>query len=320
MEELKLGIITCLHGNLKAAKALAKFYSKSDVDAIIFNGDTNKDGDENSIYMVLKHFKKIKKPTYITPGSHETYSGYKNSFKKIKNNYIKDCTLSKNRKIKLKGYHLVFLPGSDVKVYDAGFQLIGSKSHWLKRLKRLTKKYGNPYEGIIDFFHIDEIKKYVTDPNKTVLICHVPPRFFKKNSIDVAKFGRPKRSFNLKTKDVAKKLRIRIKSTKIDKDSIFIIKKARKLIKKGYPIEVVTKNVGNIYLKRIIKKLKIKKFICGHIHEAGQKANDLKGNLIKQNIWSKELFHNAAPSKDGYSGIFTICGDKAKYKNIKVRI
>jgi len=163
-------------------------------------------------------------------------------------------------------------------------------------------------------------KKPTSNPKKTILICHVPPRFYKKKSIDLAKFGRPKKSFLLKKKDLAPDIRRHIKSPRVEKESIFPIEKARKLIKKGYPIQIIKKNVGNIYLKKVIKKLKIKKFICGHIHEAGQRANDLKGNLIKQNKWSKELFYNAAPSMRGYSGIFTIKGDKAKYKNIKVKI
>ena len=65
---LKLGILTCIHGNAKAAKALAKKYEKEKVDAIVLLGDLGDNFKE--ISSVLNAVKKCKTRILVSPGSH----------------------------------------------------------------------------------------------------------------------------------------------------------------------------------------------------------------------------------------------------------
>ena len=89
-------------------------------------------------------------------------------------------------------------------------------------------------------------------------------------------------------------------------------------IKYKYPIRIAKENVGNKDILKLIKQKKIKKLICGHIHEAGNKACSLKGKLIKQNIFSEELFLNSGEAEKGYATIVNFKDNLAKYKKVKV--
>jgi len=318
---IKFGIIGCPHGKVSSVKKIIKRFKKEKVDAIILPGDINSEKKAyQSILKILSSLSKLKKPVYVIPGSHEPVKAYEralNNFKK--NKYIIDCTQKKNRRRKINSYELVFLPGSGWLSGEGGFVLKDSR----KVFKKKTRRYISKYYGVpVKLFYVKDLKKLVKHPEKTILISHFPPKFNKPGAIDVAKFGRlksKKLKFKVKSPDKKELENVMLLWQGLIKDTVFELHIAEKLIKKGYPLKILNKNVGSEEIKKAIKKLKIKKQICSHIHEAGQRGCDSKGNLIKQGKWSKELFYNPGSAKEGKAGTYIIEKDKAKYKNIKVK-
>ncbi|QQG39003.1 MAG: metallophosphoesterase family protein [Candidatus Woesearchaeota archaeon] len=317
METLRLGIIACIHGNIKALRRILKKFKKENIDALILAGDIPKDESQlNSIKNVIKTALSLKKPIYAIPGSHESFDAYTKALKIYKKNkLIYDCTLTKNRTVKIKSHKLIFLPGSDSSSKGAGYRLVKDKKQ-AKEFVKYAKSFKEHFFGKTKTFIIKELSNLIKPKDNPTVICHVPPKFNKKQAIDVATFGKPTKDFIILRKH--KNLDKTTGGELITKDNtVFPIETAKKYIKAGYPVEILSKNVGNEYLKKTLKQLKVKKFICGHIHEAGHKATNFKGNPIKQNAWSKELYYNCAAGTEGRTGIYIIKGSLAKYKNIK---
>lgn len=293
--------MTCIHASTRNAERFLKIFEKENVDLIVLNGDL---GDSyKEIKRILSVFKKINIKILIIPGSHEPYKDYYNAIKKTKNKNIIDCSNIKN--IIIDNYNIILFPGSDAIYHTGGFPLANNKKHKKKREIILKKYINKKFRTII----LDDLKKFVRKNKDNILIMHVPPKFKENHSIDVANFGIVTRNCFLKIKN---KIRL------LEKTDIFPIKMALNMKLKGLPIKMQTKNVGNEYLKKLIRKLKIKKFICGHIHEAGGRAVTLSGKIIKQDKWSKELFYNTGSVKEGKCGIVYLQDNFAKFKNFKI--
>jgi Icc-related predicted phosphoesterase len=304
---MKLGVTSDLHGSLGKARKFASYFKKADVDAVILTGDIP--GDKNqkgSLAKILKIFVKTNKRVFVMPGSHEQYVPYYAALKKF-GNRITDCT--KTAYVKLKGLKIVFIPGADSTAAGAGFRLLPNR-RLLKRFRKRIKELKMHFWGKIIPLFVNDFAKFAD--KDTIIISHVPPKFRTKNAVDAAIFGTPKKPFMLVKKD--KKLKLAAKMPIYIPDRVvFPIKEARYLIKKGYPVKIKNENVGNPWLKAIIRKKRIKFSICSHIHESGGKANDSKGRPVLQNKWSNELFYNCS----GRAGIVEFLNGKARYNNVR---
>ena len=308
MSELKLGIITDLEGNTKnLAKILKKF--KDNIDVLVLSGDIPS-SKKNSMKNILNKCLKLKIKIILIPGSHENYKMYN----PIKNKLIIDGT--KKSKIIINSFHFVLVPGSDSLSKGAQYVLLNSKINLKKHLNWRKENITHFITTKVYPTYISKIKKLINNPKKTIIISHIPPKFNRKNSIDVAVFGKPIKNFTIK-KQHLKNLNGEVEKV-FKKGTIFELEVAKKLVKFGYPVKILEKNVGNKHLKKLIKDKKIKKLICGHIHESGGKANDSKGKIVPQNRFSNEFFYNIGEADKGIAGIVTLKGDKAKYKKIKV--
>lgn len=313
---LKIGILVCIHGNKAAARKLVKRYLQEKVDAIILAGDLGDNYKE--IKQVLSAAKTKEVPVYVFPGSHEPPKDYYKAIKELKTSFI-DCTKPKNRRVKTDDAEIVFLPGSDFIYYTGGFKLTDKRSQLKKYYKKLTR------HGITTKLHpfsIEELRRYVKQPKKTLVIMHVPPKFKTKKAIDVARFCVAKQTFILSEKHhkklfKGKGIEIFPKDPK-GEQQVIPLAIGLKMKKLGYPIGILEANRGNECLAKVLNKLKIEKFICGHIHEAGQRGTTGKGKPVDEGTWSKELFYNASPAKEGKGGIYYIMNGKAMYKNITV--
>ena len=309
---MKLGVTADLHGNLRLAKKFASYFKKSDVDAVVIAGDLPAyENQKTSLTKILQIFSKCGKRVFVMPGSHESVKIYEVVLKKFKKKIV-DCTKEKNRKVQIGDYDIVFLPGSDwLSGEDAGFVLRDSRT----ALRGKTKKQISRYFGTeVRLFYVRELRKIIKNPKKTILITHIPPRFNKKLAIDVAKFGKAVGKFKIKTADKEALLHLIMVWQGMLKATIFSLAEARRLKKKGYPIAIIEENRGNKILKKMIKRLKITKLICGHIHESGGRANDLKGKPVTPDKWNKELFYNCS----GRAGIVEFSDSLARYWDIKV--
>jgi DNA repair exonuclease SbcCD nuclease subunit len=307
---MKLGVTADLHGNLKKARKAASFFKKSDVDAVVLAGDVPSDSKQEKYFTrVLQIFSKINKKILITPGSHEHYKEYYSTLKKFrKNKNIIDCT--KKPLVKLNEQKLIFVVGADTSGPGAGFRLLRDRKQ-LRHFKTYIKNRKDHFWGKVTPIFLSDLTKFI-DKN-AILISHSPAKFNTPHSTDFAKFGEPKKSFILlkRHKKLSKTTGgiIMVKGV-----TIFGLDEAKHLLKKGYPVKLRTKNVGNPWLKALVRKKKITKFICGHIHESGGRATDLKGKPVKPNKWSKELFYNCS----GRAGIVEFLNNQAKYKEVRL--
>ena len=314
---LKLGVITCIHGESQIAAKLARKYRKENVDAIILNGDINSDKRPlQSMVSVFRAALKAGLPVFATPGSHEPVGDYKKAVKKFRaNKNLVDCSSKWGQKF--RGYNLVFFPGSDFVGWKGEHVLVETKKELSRRKRSLHEKGVHAHDHI--YIVMDEIAKLLK-PKKTVVISHIPPRFHKPKAIDIAIFGTFVKNCKLKKKD-AERLDWGVSEYRKDPEGkrfVFPVWEARRVIRLGYPMKIMKKNRGNAHLAGILRKYKITKFICGHFHESGQQGCDKKGNPIKPGNWSNELFFNAAAAKDGKGGIYTVDGEKAKFEKVNV--
>lgn len=308
---MKLGAISCLHGNLKSSRKFAAYFKKASVDAVVLAGDIpSAKNQKKSLTKVLQIFSKINKPIFVLPGSHESAEVYDKVVRKFAKQII-DCT--KKQKTTLSGYDLVFLPGSDWLSGEGSCVLKDSRTIFRgKSAKEITKYYKVKK---VKLFFIRDLKKLVKRPKSTILISHIAPRFTKKTAIDVARFGKVKKGrFKIAKADEKALKEVILLWKGLIKETVFSYAEAIRLKKKGYPFAILRTNVGNAFLMKMVRKLNISKAICGHIHETGGRANNLKGNPVKQGKWSKELFYNCA----GKAGIVEFKNNLARYKNVKV--
>lgn len=312
---MKLGTIACLHGSLRNARKFASKFKKADVDAIVLAGDIAADEKQKqNLTKILKIFSKTGKLVFVVPGNHEQYDAYYGAIKKFrKNPLIVDTTKKKGYKI--QDYKLVFLPGSGIgSAPGAGFRLLRDRK-LLKRFRKRIHVHKTHFWGHVKPFFLNDLSKLM-DKN-TIVISHSPVKFNSPNAIDVAVFGEPKKTFVLLERhrklDKTSGVSVMIKGT-----VIFTIDEAKGMAKKGYPIVIKQKNVGDLELKKVLRQRKVTKFICGDIHEAGGRAVSWKGKSIKPGRWSKELFYNCSAGKDGRAGIVEFSNGLAKYKNLRI--
>jgi len=322
MKELKLGTITDLHGNLKVLPKILKKLSENKIDILVLGGDIPYEGEKNSLLKILKKCLKLRKTIFIIPGSHEGFEDYEEQLKKLKSKLI--INGAKKLKTKSFGYDFVFLPGSDYLASTGQYVLTYSISNIKKQKNKFKKNSHYFLHKKFRAFQIEKISKLIKNPEKTILISHIPCHFKSKYGIDLAEFGKVLRNFYFKKEhlkfDIFKKsLKEEMhKKNKVSKKYVFTKDAAKLLIRFGYPINIEKKNVGNKYITRLIKQKKIKKFICGHIHESGNRACNSNGMEVKQNKFSEELFLNSGHAEKGYFSIVILKENKARYIKIKV--
>ncbi len=321
MNELKLGTITDLEGNILILKKLLKLFSKNKIDILILAGDIPSQ-KKNSLFNVLKKSLKLKTPILLIPGSHESFNDYDKPLRKLKNKLIIDG--ARKLKYNFNDYEFIFLPGSDYLARNGQYVLQqgikNKKAHQKKR-----KMYSDWWlHKNFRYFDIFKVKKLIKNPKNAIIISHIPPKFNSKEAIDVAIFGTAFKNFSIKRPHLKLNFFKKLIKNKVlelvknPKKGIIIKEIATKLIKYKYPVKLLKKNVGNKDILKLIKQKKINKLICGHIHEAGNKACNLKGKLIPENKFSEEFFLNSGQAEKGYACIVTLKDNLAKYKKVKV--
>jgi hypothetical protein len=227
---------------------------------------------------------------------------------------------AKNQKVEQNGHHLVFLPGSDF--LCGGEYQIGNNSNlpsgrYLKTEKGLVEfddlgqylralQNGTAY-GAIQYSNMQDLKKLVTAPEKTIVVCHVPRKFNGlENCVDMAEFGEVTKDFILQ-------------GELVEKGSVYPLQIASQIAKHGYPVEIKKENRGNADLAKLYDEIGIEKAVSGHFHESSHRANDRKGNPVREGKFVNELFWNSGFLDAGCTGILTVDGEKVRYQNVKLQ-
>jgi Icc-related predicted phosphoesterase len=369
MNETKYGIISDVHEKIGLVKVAIENFKSQGVTKLILNGDISsinaQSQDEAQKYFahILGTAAQSGLETFVQPGSHETIDVYEpvlNFFASRYNNII-DTKL--NPKIEFDSHHLIFIPGSDVNgigEYSFGNNPNLPTSKYVRTKEELIQidDYGEfvamlqngqipNIEGIMEYKNINDVRNLVTDPDKTIVICHVPRNFNGvSNGVDVAHFiesysldmrlasyisnPKLKEKFIHATKivpaetSVGQKLlsrqdSMKIKNGNFSEDEIISFGMRYSLMNAQPVIEFNVEkfeNRGNNELKTLYQELGITKAVNGHFHEASHNAHDSKGIFIPQNTLVNELYWNSGHMDNRHTGILTIKDNAVSYQNL----
>ncbi len=310
------GIISDIHGAPPQLAALAMDILKGEeADALILNGDIDGErfcarvhgmDDDNYIDELLHAAARTGLETYVQPGSHEELGHFDPPVQVLSRRYGNIINVLEHPKIEREDHHLVFLPGSDV---AAGNTVLSGY--------RLTCEIDGPSgyyqvrtpEGIgqLRVTAMQDLRKLVTQPEKTIVISHVPPHCNDlKTGIDRAEFGEAAGDFHLEERLVGA-------------GAIFPGPVAKELQARGYPVNIQQENRGNVDLRTLTDELDITKFICGHFHESVHHAHDRAGAAVEEGKYSNELFWNASYLDALKVGLLSVNEGKVAYENIDLR-
>ncbi len=311
MSELKLGVVSCLHGNLAVAEKIVERFERDGVDAVALIGDIPSDRDqEKNFREILELFSELGVRVFVVPGSHEHYEDYYSALEDVEGDFL-DC--SEIQKHDVKGRELVFLPGSSVSATDAGFRLLPDREAE-EEFRSQVEDRPDHYTGKIVSIFAEDVKELCSPDS--VLITHDPPNFSGKDAVDLARYGEAEETFEIDEKEMDE-LDF-VDNRRIESGWPFPVEQGRKLKELGYPFEIKENNVGDEFLNDIMEETGIKKLVCGHIHEAGGKAVDREGKPVEEALWSEEMIYNCAAGKEGMAGIVEFREDEALYINLEL--
>ncbi len=316
--ETYYGVISDIHFRPETIEYAIKALKKAGANKLILNGDIGdwQDSIEKTIGLhmsILKSAAESGLETYFQAGSHENFAALESAYDHLKDKYPNLIKIDNPVEIKVKNHHLIFIPGSD---WNAGGEYtfgrdnkipsgnyIVTYDNALVHIDNLEQYFEAKYKGIasraLHYSNINDLEKIVKEPEKSIVICHVPRRFNNLDeAVDTAIFGIAKRDFTIERRS-------------FPKGSIFPGPFAKALIEDEhkYPVEMRHENRGNEDLRDMYNKLGITKAISGHFHESGHRANDLNGNHVPEGKKVKELFVNTGYFDVGQAAIVGVDED-----------
>ncbi len=330
INETHYGVISDIHQYPQLISETIAMLKKQGAEKLLLNGDIgNQQGtlQESQCYIgfILDEVGKSGLESYVQPGSHETIEAFEPVIEYFEEKYPNIINVIKNPKVEQNGYDLVFLPGSDFLCggeYHIGNDPIIPSSNYIQVDKSpnliMFDVLRNGIESIngmaeispkskFEMFHysnMNDLKKLVTIPEKTIVVCHVPRKFDNlETAVDMAEFGEATEKFNLN-------------GNNIEQSSVFPLPIAQQIVQAGYPVEIRKENRGNKDLKSLYEKLGITKAVSGHFHESGHRANDCVGNHVQEGEMVNDLFWNSGHLDAGQTGILTVGDGKVSYRNL----
>ncbi|MAG20430.1 hypothetical protein CL618_03285 [archaeon] len=319
---MKYGIISDIHRIPVSSVEIAKdMLMEQGVDKLILNGDVGDrkesiPASQNHLGSILTIVGESGLETFVQPGSHETLLAFGPVIDHFSDTYPMIDT-TKDPKSEQPDHDLVFLLGSDFLCggeYEMGNEIPSGR--YIKTEKGLLQfetldQYMHAIQqgyrqGAMQYANMQDLRDLVTDPDKTVVVCHVPRKFDNlETAVDVAEFGEATEDFKLGEQE-------------IQKSSIFPGPVAEQVIQAGYPVTLKRENRGNEELRDLYTELGITKAVTGHFHESFHRAHDLNCNPLPQRQLTDELFWNASCLDLGAIGILTVEDNKVAYENLKL--
>lgn len=332
---MKYGIISDIHRNPENLDPALEVLKAEGIEAILANGDINGSyyfkNLQSGLNSILSKLAATGLQVYFQPGSHEKVTDYIPVIADLIDRYPNLHDAVPINRVESSDHHLVFLPGSDSGVTDFEFRLaFGDFDTALYKTK----------EGKVRFMqNMKDLRTKVIAPEKTIVVCHVPPRFEGLHCIDAAHFweGRvyhrnPENQETL-TYDIMGFMPITIPRSEIEactrafpinvpeeqiRDELFNVIKRKNM--EGLVVYVERKeNRGNQKLRELYQELGIRKAVSGHFHESSQRAHDFSGNPVEPNTLVDELFWNSGCLDDGEFGILTVEDGKVSYQDMDLK-
>jgi len=324
--ETKYGIISDIHRDPRIIVPTIEILKSRGAEKLILNGDIG--NSQDFVGFILDSAGKSGLETYVQPGSHEKLEDFEPVIKYFQDKYSNLINAIDNQKVNCDGHELVFLPGSD---FRCGGQYALGNNGIESRIYKSDK-------GIVRITDINDLTKLISNPDKTIVLCHVPRKFNNlQYGVDMAEFGEVEKEFfadlvfykdgeeqgriyfengQIGTPLKDKPIESYVRNQRYEIGSIFPIGTAKLFEKFGAPIQIKKENRGNEDLKNLYEKLGIRKAVNGHFHESGHRACDNAGNYVQPNQFVDGLFWNSGYCDAGQTGILIVKDNQVKYQNI----
>lgn len=322
--ETHYGVISDVHQDPRIVPASIEVLKKLGAEKLLINGDIGNqqrtlEDSQNYVAFILDSIGKSGLESYVQPGSHETLLAFGPVMDAFADKYSNLVDATKVPKAEQKGHSLIFLPGSDFLCggeYQIGNHEQIPSGRYIQTQKGLMQfeEFGQYVgaiqqgvaQGAMQYSNMNDLRKLVNDPDKSIVVCHVPRKFDNlEYAVDMAEFGEATEKFNLNGNDV-------------EQDSVFPLPVAQQIVQAGYPVEIRQENRGNKDLKALYEELGINKAVSGHFHESGHRANDTYGNHVSEGNLVTDLFWNSGHLDAGQTGILTVGDGKVSYRNIRL--
>lgn len=365
--ETKYGVISDVHNDPRIVPLAIQVLKAQGAQKLLVNGDIGsrqKTLDESQGYtgFIMDAVGKSGLEAFIQPGSHETVGAYAPVIDYFTSKYPNIVDVLKTPKVEQKGHDLVFLPGSDFLCggeYSLNPQEDLPTGGYIRTAQGLVSAlpsqymalYQNRFDGLGEEFfpitgyfqnqNMNDLKKLVTAPEKTIAICHVPRKFSNvENCVDMSHFWQG-RTYHKNptdnqtwtyTESSVAPLTVPRRNLEIERFLVFekgtseeeILAQTLKTMKienvERWQVFVETiDNRGNADLAKLYQELGITKAVSGHFHDSGHRANDSQSNHVPEGKLVTDLFWNSGHLDVGQTGIITVDGERASYQNIRLQ-
>jgi len=304
--KISYGVISDIHRDSRIIHPTLDILTALGAEKFIVNGDIGK--RQKSLEDTLRYTAEILdalgnsgKECFIQPGSHETIEAFQPILNTFCEKYSNLVSAIEVPKIENENHHLVFLPGSDF-VCGGGYQIKNDENIE-------TGLYKTP-SGLMYYQNMNDLRKLVSDGEKTISICHVPRKFDRvEGAVDVAYFA--ENSDGSIIPGVFLENQIRQKYGEISNEEV-------KHIASQNGLTLREENRGNEGLRDLYKELGVTKAVNGHFHESGHRAHDENVNPIQQGTLVDELYWNSGCLDAGQTGILNVDEGLVSYRNINL--
>ena len=325
VKETCYGVISDVHQDPRVVPEAIRVLKEEGVEKLLVNGDIGNqqktlEASQEYVGYILNEIGKSGLEAYVQPGSHETLLAFAPVMDYLSSQFSNLIDVTKDQRIDHDTHSLVFLPGTDF--FCGGEYIIGSKENipsgryvktdeGLMRFDTLEQYAGALQRGIgkgaMQYANMNDLRGMVDDPDKTIMVCHVPRRFDDvETCVDMAEFGIVTKPFMLGEK-------------RVETGAVFPKPVAYQVVEAGAPVQIRMENRGNEDLRDLYEELGITKAVSGHFHESGHRANDRNGEHVIEQLPVKELFWNSGHLDAGQTGILTVGDGVVSYRNIRLQ-
>ncbi|MBI4151377.1 metallophosphoesterase family protein [Candidatus Woesearchaeota archaeon] len=302
---MKYGIISDVHRDPRIVSVAVDILKRGGAEKLILNGDIGErqgslPASQDYVAVILDAVGKSGLESYVVRGSHETVGAFEPVLDYFKGKYPSLVDTFDCPKVEENGHHLVFLNGSDF--VCGGEYHLGSNEEIPSGLYHINA-------GLLRYVNMNDLKRHVTDGEKTIIVCHVPRKFDSiDGAVDVAYFAESIADGSVIPGIVVEEM-IRKQHGDVSDEEVKRIAAVNGLIFKE-------ENRGNAELRDLYAELGITKAVSGHFHESGHRAHDGAVNPVPQETFVGELYWNSGQLDVGQTGILTVRDGKVSYQNL----
>ncbi|MDP3639860.1 MAG: hypothetical protein Q8R53_01515 [Nanoarchaeota archaeon] len=325
--ETTYGIISDVHRDPRIVAPALDILKQLGAQKILVNGDIGErkrtlQESQDFVARILQALGQSGLESRISTGSHEAIAAFEPVLQYFSEKYPNLISIFKEPKIEETDHHVAFLPGSDF-VCGGEYQIGSNESipsglylqlddrlhPYSPEAHRLLQNAGQ-LRGVLRYTNPNDLKKLVSEPEKTIVVCHVPRRFDGKEAVDVAYFSeRPDKSI---IPGVVVESLLRQRYGTIHDEEISLLATAN-----GFPLR--RENRGNEHLQKLYQELGITKAVSGHFHESTHKAHDAAVQPVQEGEFVDELYWNSGHLDVGHCGLLHVKDGKVAYQNVDLK-